>query len=539
MNHFDRVAASPDLPTLPAIALRLVELLSDDNVSIREIGELIKSDPALTVRLLKTANSSIYGPSREITTIESALVTLGQNAVTTLALSFSLVDSTKCLGQGSNLFSEHWLHSIAHASAAEYLGRHVCASRSSELFLCGLLSDVGRLAMLKAIPQEYRKFADRTEMASPDLCERETEAFGFHHAEMGAHLLRTWRMPSPICSAVEHHHAVSEVLHGLQDRPEFELIRLTAFAAPLSGLYLADAIDSAPIVKNEACAEFGFNQEEWNGLVREVHNRISEVGELLHVETSQMLDPVDIIARANSQLVKITVQSQALAAEALTQRDTLRLTQDYLERENSSLKQRVVRDPLTNVFNRSFFEEYFDKEAARSVRERTGLAVLFSDVDHFKRLNDTFGHQFGDAVLKQVAKLIQQSLRATDIVARYGGEEFVALVANADPIVLSEIAARVRSSVACLRPNCNGQTATVTISVGVSYVAQVDAKSLPCIRQQLIAEADKAMYWAKQNGRNQVRFFQDLSIREATTDHGSSVTHIPAPEAVTNAAAPA
>jgi len=174
------------------------------------------------------------------------------------------------------------------------------------------------------------------------------------------------------------------------------------------------------------------------------------------------------------------------------------------EQEEETLKrvyEAAVRDGLTGVYNRKHFEERLAAELAFALRHDTSLSVIILDVDYFKRVNDTFGHLAGDAVLKTVAQLLSQGLRAEDMVARYGGEEFVILSRGVDLTTATQIADRLRWNVASTPMNVGTQAIQVTASAGVASLTCCGAKR---DRETLLGLADQRLYQAKQAGRNRV-----------------------------------
>lgn len=165
----------------------------------------------------------------------------------------------------------------------------------------------------------------------------------------------------------------------------------------------------------------------------------------------------------------------------------------YLER----VKQLAYLDGLTGIFNRRFFELRILEELERARRFGAGMAVIMVDIDHFKRLNDEFGHLLGDEVLRQVSSLFHQQLRKIDVVCRYGGEEFAILLTQINALQAVAIAEKLRRLVESWQ--FPGVPRTVTISAGVAaYPAHGST------RDELIRAADSGLYGAKQNGRNRV-----------------------------------
>ena len=147
----DRLKSSPQLPTLPAIAIQVLELTRKENVNITEIADLIANDPALSTKILKTVNSPFYGLPKQVSTISHALVILGLQAVKTLALGFSLLTNLKSDSGGGTEggfdYLQFWKRSIYSAVAGKLLARKLSIVQQEEAFLCGLLADIGILVL--------------------------------------------------------------------------------------------------------------------------------------------------------------------------------------------------------------------------------------------------------------------------------------------------------------------------------------------------------------------------------------------------------
>ncbi|MCL1906092.1 MAG: diguanylate cyclase [Clostridiales bacterium] len=161
-----------------------------------------------------------------------------------------------------------------------------------------------------------------------------------------------------------------------------------------------------------------------------------------------------------------------------------------------------TEDQLTAIPNRRGFDKRMDMEWARAIRENTCISILVMDIDKFKAYNDTYGHQQGDAVLRSVAKTIESSLnRPGDFAARWGGEEFVVLLPKTDINGAENIANRIRLNISDVVISCADGTKTrVTVSIGIN----TRAPGQDSLHNSFIEEADKALYKAKQTGRNRV-----------------------------------
>lgn len=164
------------------------------------------------------------------------------------------------------------------------------------------------------------------------------------------------------------------------------------------------------------------------------------------------------------------------------------------------MRQQSIRDPLTGLFNRRYLDETIQRELKRALRTRQPIGVIMFDIDHFKRFNDTYGHDGGDTLLRHVGALLQTNIRQEDIACRYGGEEFTLILPGATLQQTVQRAEELRLRVADLYVQHHGQSlGTVTASLGVSCFPEHGSSD-----EQIIKAADQALYAAKRGGRNRV-----------------------------------
>ena len=181
----------------------------------------------------------------------------------------------------------------------------------------------------------------------------------------------------------------------------------------------------------------------------------------------------------------------------------IRELHERLKEKNRQLKEMANRDGLTGLYNHRYFQETISKDFQRAVRYHESLSCVMFDIDHFKKFNDTYGHQTGDMVLKTLGGLVGELIRDSDLSARYGGEEFILLMYHTASQEAFMIAERLRKAVEQHKFRADNLVLTVTISVGVASFPHpeiADAKTL-------IECADKALYRAKEEGRNRVIAF--------------------------------
>ncbi|WP_432822546.1 diguanylate cyclase [Trichloromonas sp.] len=192
-------------------------------------------------------------------------------------------------------------------------------------------------------------------------------------------------------------------------------------------------------------------------------------------------DPAEMIAR-----VKVQLKIKSL--------------QDSLKKSNLALMELSNTDPLTRLSNRRFLMKTLEKELQRCERSQKTLALVMVDVDHFKRVNDTYGHQQGDVVLKTLADQMKSLLRDYDLAARFGGEEFALILPETDLEEAVHVANRLRCNISELRFPGENHDIRLTISLGIATYPHNKVRSV----DDLIREADRALYNAKEKGRNRV-----------------------------------
>ena len=172
---------------------------------------------------------------------------------------------------------------------------------------------------------------------------------------------------------------------------------------------------------------------------------------------------------------------------------------------NERLKRVGLTDPLTRINNRRFFDQRLNEEIGRSMRANEPISCLFIDIDHFKTINDDNGHQIGDVILREVARLIREQLRNCDVLARYGGEEFAVLLANTSEQIAWEVAERIRTSIDqhTFHLPESEKNLNATVSVGIATMSALQGlEDVLTLGHSLVENADHALYEAKSEGRN-------------------------------------
>lgn len=199
----------------------------------------------------------------------------------------------------------------------------------------------------------------------------------------------------------------------------------------------------------------------------------------------------------NEENKKFLNTQEKLSQNLLNLLEEVRMQKEQIQRMNRLLKQKSITDPLTKVYNRGYFFNILKREIARVNRYREDLSLIMIDIDHFKNINDTYGHLIGDEVLKGMVNVCKKRIRTSDLMARYGGEEFVILLTNTSSENAYQVAEDVRKSVEkILFKTRSGEKFKVTVSAGItSYISAEDINDF-------FARLDDNLYEAKSNGRN-------------------------------------
>ena len=225
----------------------------------------------------------------------------------------------------------------------------------------------------------------------------------------------------------------------------------------------------------------------------------------LSSEIEQSEDPTQIrqlvghLVERSRGLQDMLRESRTALREARVQLETARSRVQDMEEEISQLNLLVHEDPLTHLLNRRGLHLAFERESARLARQNGVLSIALLDLDHFKKINDHYGHETGDEVLRHFSRLLRQSLRAEDAIARYGGEEFVILMPGADPDTAIQILQRLQTSLHA-QPLLTGKQQGIIVSFSAGVVGWSPATSL----ETALADADQALYRAKRDGRQRI-----------------------------------
>ena len=369
----------------------------------------MQNDQALAVKILKTVNSSYYGLRKPCPTISRAMAYLGIETVKSLVLGFSLIDVVGKQSAEDFDFVSFWRRCIYGATGARTFATVTRAFDSEEAFIAALLQDVGMLAMRMAMGKEYSDVIAPSARDHNRTVELEREEYGFDHQVAGSALAEKWRLPPQLIETIAHHHRPNSV-----EGEHRTLVRLVGLANLATQAMDAGAKSSVPARYVEQAREwFRIPADEAIRMLEGISDNARELSRLFHLDTGPKVDTLEIQAMANELLTEHQIEVQEQSRQ--------------LRQSNDDLIRRNATDALTGAANRATF----DGAGGRVPGGRSGkgpLGVLFIDLDRFKRINDTLGHQAGDAVLVELVKRAETVIGDNGTVARYGGEEFAVVL---------------------------------------------------------------------------------------------------------------
>ncbi len=218
---------------------------------------------------------------------------------------------------------------------------------------------------------------------------------------------------------------------------------------------------------------------------------------------AEIIDKVKGLELGAADYVQKPFDHEELQARVATQ-VKMKILWDDLQEKNKLLEELVKKDGLTNLYNHRYFHDRMVEEFNRCKRYGLSVSCVFMDIDFFKKINDTYGHQAGDAILQKLAEIILANIRDVDIAARYGGEEFALILPHTSIENAAKFSERVRSSVDETDFQFDGNSIKVTVSLGVASFPVNDPKT----HTDIIRFADEALYAAKTAGRNRVELYR-------------------------------
>ncbi|MBM4054554.1 MAG: GGDEF domain-containing protein [Planctomycetes bacterium] len=498
------VLNSQSVTTLPTVATKVITLSSKEDTSVKDIADLLSKDASLSAKVLKIANSAFYSFPVKISTVLQAVSRIGINAIRSLVLSFSFL--TIQTNNKTNAFNyEKFLEkSLASAVAAKLIMSEINKNYSEEIFTAALLQNIGELILANTFPKQYEQvITNKANDGNDDSIELEQQVIGADHTLIGYEITKRWSFPDELIVPIRYHH-FPEQYEG-QDKK----LKLFANVVHLSGLvvnifYFNEPVE--PCIYHKKFSEkseemLGFNEEIIECILKQVDSEIEKIAEIFGFKIEKPKPIEDLLIDANNALSALNMTYVQLNKEHIEAKLQLQKLNKELEERNQQLENLANIDGLTEVYNHRFFQVFLDRELNNALKTECVVSLIFFDIDHFKKFNDSYGHPVGDHILKQMCQLVKKHLRTCDIIARYGGEEFAIILNETKKEKAQIIAERMRSTIEQYLFIIDGKQFNVTASFGVAEITPFIDN---CTKENLIYFADTALLESKKRGRNRV-----------------------------------
>ncbi|MBX7083864.1 MAG: HDOD domain-containing protein [Nannocystaceae bacterium] len=492
------------LPSPPQALSRVIQAASDPSVPLTVLSRIVASDPSLSVQLLRMVNSSMYRRGTRISTVERAVAILGNRSLRNLALCVAVQNCVRG-GLGQFDLERFWEDSLRRAVAARLLAAKFPQHEIDpvEAFTFGLLQDLGVIALVQTYVDRSGDWARARGRTGQDRHREEAKIFGRAHDDVADELIAAWTLPPELAMPMRFHH------HPARAPAEHRARCMLAGQAEL----LADVLtcdDKRPALGAARAGmgrEAGLDADTVDALIGELATSVDEVAHDLGFRVGRQPTMEEILASANAGLVELNMSYEEVVRRlerALAETEVL---SRQLAARNRELEQLSITDALTGLPNRRALSGRLSYELERAAKSGLPVAFAIGDLDRFKTVNDTHGHDFGDAVLRATARAMQGVAAEGELVARLGGEEFGVVLAGLDPERARARAEALRGAVGAIELPCpDGSHRRFTISVGLAWIvgpgtAPVDVDA---VAAQLYKSADRALYEAKHQGRDRV-----------------------------------
>ena len=489
------------LPTTAAVAMKFVELGKDLRAEPADYAKVIGADSSLSSKLLALANSPWFGLPNKVTSVRLAVNLLGLGTVRTMAISYCMAglhNELRLTQEESRMF---WEAALCKAVAAQRYAKARNERLADEAFVGGLFQDFALPVMYATAREHLLPILQDAALDGQAQLHREREVFHLDHVEIGRVLAEKLELPEILVDAVAFHHDRQRLSEFTEDETFANAVYVASLFPPLLNAWnrhdadeLCQFLNESPAAGSPEATSVAFLdevQKEFNQIYR-----YFEHGEPPETRLAELIIQAAREGADNtSHLVKTVNRLMQEAA-------SMGMEMNQLLQSHSQLEDKATRDPLTEVLNREGFDTQANALLAKASRYGAPVAVIYLDVDRFKAINDTLGHEFGDRALKKVASQMTATVRQNDMVGRVGGDEFAVLLYDCAEADARTVADRIVDCVARESLGKGPRKVPISLSAGLVYARPSNQERT---LEALIHDADALMYEAKQAGGNQIR----------------------------------
>lgn len=486
-----------DLPTMPGVAVEVLRLCRDDDTTLDDLAAVLSHDVALSARLLKFSNSSLYNLGQEVSTLQRATLVLGLKTVQLMSLSFSLASSLPRESDNNRYdYRGFWRRSMIRAVSARTLAARSGSNLVDEAFLTGLLQEVGQIVLAQCMTAEYEQVLTGAGTSWP-TAELERRLLGFDHTDVGAALLRSWELPEVICAALESAHGPEspEQLSPPGPSSAHTLAHILSVANEVTE-FLSDEQQGAALERIEQLLleHFEIDPDGAQAYLLALEGGIRETSEMLSVKLPEGKSHEEIIAAARSRFADVSFRT----ARELESVKSL----SVVEHRAEILLNPDLNDTLTGIPNREAFDRFLAYEVSARLDGalHRPLGILVAEIDRFPSIEANFGEQVTHEVLRLVGATLASIIRKSDLATRMNDGTFAVIMGECTAFGIKTLAERIREGVEQRSfPHDDGEV-SVTVCVGGACLGSVSARP---DGQSLLELARRYAARARTRGPNQ------------------------------------
>ena len=439
MNSFERnLIASPNLPTIPRVAQRLLGLLNRDDVGISELAEVIRTDTALAAKVIRLINSPIYGLSARICSLDDAVLYLGLKTVRSVALSFSLMSSFRTGEHTVETLNGFWRTSLMNALAARRIASELGEWDPEEAFLAGLMADCGVLLLFSQVP-EYAAILERFVAGEGDLYPLEQAELETDHARLGELFLETWEFPEELVKIVGLHHDSEAALADSRTGARVRVLHAAWLCA--RSLTVPGFESSAAELEPRIADLLGLAPAVARSLASELPGELRETAACFEIPADQILSYDELLVRANQRLSRLAIEADESARDLA---EAISAGRNAFGNLCGSPTEEEALDEDTGLLSPVAFERVLDAYHRRALQIHRPIGLLILKLDNYKTIVEVAGRDVAVEGLRRIGERLVQLTRQTDQRARLAEDQIVLLAPGCSSENLKLAAERIR-----------------------------------------------------------------------------------------------
>ena len=476
---------------LPLNIVRFLKRKSNKSNNYELISDLIKIAPDLPKVIRKFSTLPYFGNDITFDNLYHICDIIGRDKIVNSLIANEIISTIS-----DDYYKKFWTTAFVRTFFSLEIAMESNNKNIDNIFLSALLFDIGRLFIKKHFPIEHDSIYSlkRSEF---DLMKLESQLLGTYSYKISAFIAKYCGFDKSVWMPIR---LVKSKISSPEEFPFKQSVNILNSANKLCKIFTT--LDSGITKYKEDISKILVDRKvKVENVLEKVPVRYNRFIKDAKYDLNEVKSYVSILENENRILSKINSRYEIILEELNSEKRKTKLLAEKMEHLNHKLLKIALRDPLTGAYNRRYLQEFLEVEFSRIKRSNSLLSIIATDIDYFKKINDTYGHTNGDIVLREIVKTFKKCIRATDIISRTGGEEFI-IVCQVDSKKSGyQIAEKIRKTIEVTPIKLSSKKSiNITMSFGVVlYSNEQDGNY-----KTLLDVADKKLYNAKEGGRNQV-----------------------------------